>query len=124
MEYSYNINDISKTIIVVIVGEINASNFAKLDVEICTLALSLQYKIIFDFSNATVIISVGEAYFWFPNHLDKINMLFRRIPTAHIANSKNESFFHFVETTWTNHGIKTKMFKEKELAMEWLNQFN
>jgi len=122
MEYSYEINEVSKTITVIIEGEVNARNFAKLNVEICTLAVSLHCKIIFDFTSAIVDISIGEAYFWFANHLDKINILFRRIPTAHIVNEKNESFFYFVETTWTNHGINTKMFKEGVLAQDWLNQ--
>jgi len=120
MDHSYSINDISKTIIVIIVGEVNAVDFAKLDVEICMIAFNLSYKIIFDFSQATVTIGMGEAYFWFTTHLDKINSLFRKIPTAHIANDKNERFFHFVETTWTNHGIKTKMFRDLESAVTWL----
>jgi len=123
MEYSYSVNDISQTIIVVIVGEVTAANFEKLDIEICLLALNLHYKIIFDFSQTTITISMGEAYFWFANHLDKINLLFRRIPTAHIANDKNENFFHFVEITWNNNGIITKMFKDLEEASNWVERF-
>ncbi|ADQ81089.1 hypothetical protein Palpr_2960 [Paludibacter propionicigenes WB4] len=123
MEHSYSVNDINKTIIVIIVGDVNAANFAKLDAEICMLAFNLNYKIIFDFSQAAVTIGMGEAYFWFTNHLDKINMLFRKIPTAHIANNENENFFHFVETTWTNHGIKTGMFKDLESAVNWLAKY-
>lgn len=122
MRHLYTVNDISKTIVVIIIGDVNASNFAKLDVEICMLAFQLDYKIIFDFSQATVSIGLGEAYFWFTNHLDKINALFREIPTAHIANEKNEHFFHFVETTWTNHGIRTKMFKDLDSAVNWLGE--
>ena len=38
MEYSYSVNDISQTIIVVIVGEVTAAHFEKLDIEICLLA--------------------------------------------------------------------------------------
>lgn len=123
MEHSHSVNDISKTIIVIIVGDVNTSNFAKLDIEVCMLALNLNYKIIFDFSHTAVTIGMGEAYFWFATHLDKINTLFRRIPTALIANDKNEDFFHFVETTWTNNGIKTKMFKDLEPAVDWLKRY-
>lgn len=124
MEYIYKINKQEKAIIVIIVGELNASDFAKLDLEICKLAIELNYNIIFNFSKAIVNIGIGEAYFWFKNHLDKINVLFREIPIAHIASEVNENFLYFVETTWSNNGIKTKMFKEEQVAMKWLQQFN
>jgi len=123
MTYSYKINNTTKAIIVDINGEMYPTDFAKLDVEVCTLALNLNYKIIFNFKKAIVRICLGEAYFWFSNHLDNINLQFRFIPTAHIANDSNESFFHFVETTWSNQGVKIKMFKNEDEALNWLGQF-
>jgi hypothetical protein len=124
MEHSCEINEENRTITVVVVGEVHANDFAKLDVEVCSLALKLNYKLIFNFSNAIVRIGLGEAYFWFSDHLDKVNISFRRIPIAHIANNLNEPFFRFVEVAWTNRGIRTKMFKEVKSALEWLDQFD
>ena len=124
LEHSYEINDENRTITVVVVGELHANDFAKLDVKVCLLALKLDYKLIFDFTNAIVRIGLGEAYFWFSDHLDKINTSFRRIPTAHIVNDLNEPFFKFVELAWTNRGIRTKKFKDVKSALEWLDQFD
>jgi len=124
MEHSYDINEVNRTITVVLVGEIYANDFAKLNIEVCSVALKLNYKLIFDFTNAIVRIGLGEAYFWFSDHLDKINTSFRQIPTAHVANDINETFFRFVEVAWTNRGSRTKMFKEVTSALEWLDQFD
>jgi len=124
MDHSYEINEITRTITVVLVGEVHANDFAKLDVKVCSLALKLDYKLIFDFRNTIVRIGLGEAYFWFSDHLDKINTSFRRIPTAHIVDDLNEPFFRFVEVAWTNRGIRTKKFKDVKSALEWLDQFD
>jgi hypothetical protein len=124
MEYSYIINDVHRTVLVTVSGELYANDFAKLNIEVCSMALKLNYKLIFDFTNAVVRIGLGEAYFWFSDHLDKINTSFRRIPTAHIANDLNEPFFRFVEVAWTNRGSRTKMFREVERALEWLDQLD
>jgi len=123
MEYSYRIDTVNRAIVVAIVGELYANDFAKLDVEVCSLALGLNYKLVFNFKKAIIRIGLGEAYFWFPDHLDKINMSFRQITSAHIANDTDESFFCFVETTWSNRGVRTKMFKEEKAALKWLKQF-
>jgi len=123
MDHSYEINETTRTITVVVVGEVHANDFAKLDVEVCSLALNLNFKIAFNFKNAIIRIGLGEAYFWFSNHLDNVNLKFRLIPTAHIASDSNERFFHFIETTWSNQGVKIKMFKEDAKALEWLEQF-
>ena len=126
MTYSYKIykiNEVSKAIIVDVIGDMHTTDFAKLDVEICSLALNLNCKIIFNFKNAIIRIGFGEAYFWFSNHLDKVNLQFRRIPTAHIANDSNELFLHFIETTWSNQGVSIKMFKKDTDALEWLERF-
>jgi len=124
MEYSYVLNDVHRTVLVTVSGELYANDFAKLNIEVCSVALKLNYKLIFDFTNAVIRIGLGEAYFGFSDHLDKINTSFRRIPTAHIANDLNEAFFRFVEVAWTNRGSRTKMFKEVESALEWLDQLD
>jgi hypothetical protein len=123
MTYLYKIDKVRKNILVNIKGDIYTLEFAKLDVEVLTLALNLNYKIIFNFKSAIIRIGFGEAYFWFSKHLDNVNLQFRRIPTAHIANDSNERFFYFVETAWSNQGVRIKMFKNDTDALEWMEQF-
>jgi len=123
MTYLYNIDKVKKNILVDVIGDIYTADFAKLDVEVCALALNLNCKIIFNFKNAIIRIGFGEAYFWFSKHLDNVNLQFRRIPTAHIANDSNERFFHFVETAWSNQGVRIKMVKNDTDALEWMEQF-
>ena len=124
MEYSYIINDVHRTVLVTVIGELYANDFAKLNIDVCSVAQELNYKLIFDFTNAVVRIGLGEVYFWFSDHLGQFNTPSIRIPTAHIANDLNEAFFRFVEVAWTNRGSRTKMFKEVERALEWLDQLD
>jgi len=120
MDYSYRINKINKIILVTVVGELNATNFEKLCLEIYKQALELKYKVIFDFIGTNITISVGEAYYWFTEHLDNIDIRYRKIPIAYIANDKNWSFLEFVETMWSNGGIVIKVFKNEAFAVKWL----
>ena len=123
MDCTYRIDTINKIILVTVVGELNATDFHKLGLDIYRIALKRNSKVVFDFAGANIKISVGEAYFWFSEHLDNVNVQFRNVPTAHIASDKNWSFLHFVETTWTNRGVNIKLFKEEEPAIKWLGQF-
>ncbi len=120
MDCSYRIDKINKIILVTVVGELNATNFEKLCLDIYKMALKLKSKIIFDFTSANITICIGAAYFWFTEHLDNIDIRFRHIPTAHIASDNNWSFLEFVETTWSNKGICVKAFKQKDIAIKWL----
>jgi hypothetical protein len=120
MKYSYKLDKARKIITVTVVGELYPNDFSKIDIDVCTLALSHDCKIVFNFTEVIIHISIGEAYFWFSNHLDKVNFMFRSIPTALVANDENEKFLHFVETTWSNRGMKIKMFKELDEALLWL----
>lgn len=123
MEYSYVINDVNRLVSITVIGELYANDFAKLHIEVCSLALKRNYKLIFDFTNTNIRISIGEAYFWFSDHLDRVNMSFRRIPIAFITNELDKMFFSFVEVAWTNRGIRIKIFKEVKSALEWFEQF-
>lgn len=66
MEYSYITNDVNKLVSITIIGELYANDFVKLNIEVCLLALKLNYKLFFDFTYADVKICIAEAYFWFP----------------------------------------------------------
>lgn len=120
MEYSYRIDDSKNIIFVTAVGDLTSGAFDEVGLKIFNLALTVKSSVVFDFSRVTVKISLGEIYFWFSNHLDKVDAQFRNIPTAVVSSAKNETFFHFVETTWTNHGAKTMVFKDEFQAQNWL----
>ncbi|MBV5281099.1 MAG: hypothetical protein JZU53_01560 [Paludibacter sp.] len=109
---------------VVVSGQVDSVAFTKLGIKMRTLALELGYTILFDYRNAKVDISIGEVYFWFRDHLDKVSIRFRSIPTAHLTNENNEQLFRFADLTWTNAGAVVKTFKECSDAEKWLVNFN
>jgi hypothetical protein len=123
MEYTYDIIENYKVIFVKVSGILNVQEVALMGKTIRLKAKELNYKILFDFTHTKNKISTAEAYFWFTNHYDKIDMKLRYIPTAHISNEEDKSFFYFFETTCYNKCIKVKMFMEKEKALEWLKSY-
>lgn len=120
MEYTYGINRNYKIIEVKVYGDLDTRETALMGKTIRLKAKELNYKILFDFTQARNKISIAEAYFWFADHYDKIDTELRYIPTAHLSNEEDRSFFSFCETTCYNKCIKIKMFMEKEKALEWL----
>ena len=110
MNYTTEINEIDTTIIVTTTGDLKTTETAEMGLLIRLQALDLKYKIIFDFSLSKNFISCGEAYFWFADYYDGINIKFRRIPTAIITNANDADFFEFYENTCYNRGIQLKMF--------------
>ena len=120
MNCSYRIDKINRIILVTVVGELNAASFENLCSNIYKNALKQRSKVIFDFTETNIAISVGEAYYWFTEHMDNIDIRFRRIPIAYIASNKNWSFLEFAETTWSNSGVIVKVFKNEKLAIKWL----
>lgn len=124
IEYSYTINESSKSFDVVVSGEVDSASFTKLGIKMRILALELGYTILFDYKNAKVNISVGEIYFWFRDHLDIVDLRFRSIPTAHLTNETEEHLFKFMDLAWTNAGIIVKTFKNHSEAEEWLRNLN
>jgi len=124
MEYSYTINESSKSFDVVVTGQVDSAAFTRLGIKMRTLALELGYTILFDYRNAKVDISIGEVYFWFRDHLDKVSFRFKSIPIAHLTGENNEQLFRFADVTWSNAGAVVKTFNELSDAKNWLERFN
>jgi hypothetical protein len=123
MEYTYEIIDELKVIKVTVLGALTTSEAALMGITVRVKAHEIGYKLLFDYSKLTSIqISSGSAYFWFPDYYDKINIKLRYIPTALLINVRNSSAFIFFENTCYNKGIRIKIFKENESALEWLKQ--
>lgn len=120
MEYTCEIKNEYKIIIVIVLGNLITNEVALMGKTIRQKALTMNYNILFDFRNSRNQLSITEAYFWFADHYDKINFGFRSIRTAHLTNEDDKQFFYFMETTSFNKGIKIKMFTEIEHALEYL----
>ena len=124
MEYIYTINESNKSFDVVVSGKVDSAAFTRLGIKFRTLALELGNTILFDYRNSKVDISIGEVYFWFRDHLDKVSVRFRSIPTAHLTNENNAQLFRFADLTWTNAGAVVKSFDNPAAAKTWLGRFN
>lgn len=84
-------------------------------------ALTLDYKLIFDFSESHVQFSVADAYNWIPNHYDTIDPLLKIVPVANIPGEKNLELFSFVETTFLNKGAQIRLCENERDSKAWLN---
>lgn len=124
MEYSYAIEHDRKIFVVRILGEVRANDLSKLGMEIRSMASTLKYKVIFDFRDAKVLISIGEAYFMYAIRFDRARFEFWNVPTAHIINTDYDDLFSFVDLVCCNNNIKTKTFNAKREALKWFNDFD
>lgn len=120
MEYIYEIISSSKIIEVKVSGDLVVKETVLMGKTIRIKAKELNYKILFDFTQTRNKIPIAEAYFWFTDYYDKIDIKLRYIPTVHLSNEEDKPFFCFFETTCYNKCIKVKMFTEKGEALEWL----
>jgi len=122
MQYEYIINNENKTINVLTIGNLEAGELAAMGLEIMMKAKELKYKIIFDFRLSKNKVSIGEAYFWFSMHYDKIDIEFRHIPTVYIVNKDDWDFYSFFECTCINRGIPIKVFLDENGVLKWLER--
>lgn len=123
MEYTCEIIDERKIIKVTVLGVLTTHETALMGIIVRVKAYETGYKLLFDYARLTSIqISCGAAYFWFPDHYDKINIKLRHIPTAILTNKTNHSAFNYFENTCYNKGIKLRVFEENKKALEWLKQ--
>ena len=120
MKYIYDIINSSKIVEVRVSGDLDIRGAALMGRTIRIKAKELNYKILFDFTQTRNKIPIAEAYFWFADYYDEVDIKLRHIPTAHLSNEEDKPFFSFFETTCYNKCIKVKMFTKKEKAFEWL----
>jgi hypothetical protein len=112
MEYTYEIIDECKIIKVTVLGVLTTHETALMGIIVRVKAYETGYKLLFDYTRlASIQISSGAAYFWFPDHYDNVNIKLRHIPTAILINK-----------TCYNKGIKLRVFEEDKRALEWLKQ--
>jgi hypothetical protein len=123
MNYTFENDDYNKIVIVKVTGDLIIDEAVSMDIKMRTEAKILNYKIIFDFTNSNNMMSFSDVYYWFTKYYENIDNKFKYIPTAHITNEKNEDFFRFIETSWSNIGIIVKMFKSEKMAINWLVNF-
>jgi len=124
MDYTLELIHSEAIVCVTVYGHLNSREAIPLGKYIRSKALELNYKIIIDFRFSINHILISDAYFWFTNHYDIVNLNFRIIPTAHITNEVNAEFFNFVQTTCQNNGIPIRLFRDLGLAKDWLSNKN
>ena len=120
MEYNFEINSETKIIQVITIGDLMTKEVVAMGFEIMTKAKLLKSKILYDNRLSKNRISLFEAYDWYHAHYDNIDGTFRYIPTAYVANVDDWDFYSFFECTSINKGIPLRVFKEKQLALSWL----
>ncbi len=123
MNYSYEKNESSKTITVRTTGHLNTKELSEMGVLIRLHAVDSKSKIIFDHRLSKNFITITQAYYWFSDYYDVIDIKLRQIPTAIITNKEDDNFFQFLETRCSNQGIPIKVFLEEKTAIDWLSKF-
>ena len=122
MDYNFELNKNSKIITVKTTGHLKTTELAEMCVLIRKKAVDLNYNIIFDYSLSKNFISITEAYYWFSDYYDVVDLKLRQIPAAVITSKEDNEFFQFLETTCSNEGITLKVFLEELPAVQWLDQ--
>ena len=123
MNYNYSIDESSKTVTVRTTGHLETKELSEMGILMRVQARDLKYKIIFDYRLSKNFISITEAYYWFSDYYDVVDIKLGQIPTAIITNNEDKEFFNFFETTCTNKGIIIKIFLEEISAINWLDKF-
>ena len=124
MEYTQTVDDNKNIIFVKIKGPVTTEGISPLAVATRAKATELNYLLLFDFRESTNYVSIYDAQRWLFDHYDKIDFKLKFTPAAHVINGETEEFFSFVETAWGNRGAQVKLFKDKDLAIEWLDKIN
>lgn len=119
MTYTYEINSKNHTITVKTLGELISNEVVAMGLEILSKAKKLGFRVIFDHRMSKNRVSIAEAYSWYSAHYDCIDIEFRRISIAYIANNEDWDFFTFFECTCNNKGIPIKVFQNENAVSEW-----
>lgn len=120
MTYSYEINSENHAIIVNTIGELNTKEMVAMGLEILSKAKNIGFKVIFDHRMSKNRVSISDAYSWYYDHYDCVDIELRKIPIAYIANNEDWEFYTFFECTCNNKGIPIKVFKNDNTVSEWL----
>lgn len=120
MNYTFEINSENKMIRVITTGDLIKESVALMGLEIMLKAKILKYNILYDYRLSKNRISIVDAYHWYSNYYDNIDIGFRFIPIAYIANNEDWSFYSFFECTCNNNRIPVRVFQEESAAVKWI----
>jgi hypothetical protein len=120
MNYTFEINSENKMIRVVTTGDLIKESVASMGLEIMLKAKMLKYNILFDYRLSKNRISIVDAYRWYSDYYDNIDINFRFIPIAYIANDEDWTFYSFFECTCNNNLIPVRVFQEESAALKWI----
>ncbi|MEI8087270.1 MAG: hypothetical protein WCG93_13760 [Paludibacter sp.] len=120
MTYITEINENNKLLIVRTTGDLRTKELSEMGVLMRLQAHDFNYKLIFDYRLSKNYISITEAYYWFSDYYDSVDLKLRQIRAAIISNENDMDFFSFLETTCTNNNIPIKIFLDEEMALKWL----
>ncbi len=120
MEYTYEIINNYKIIKVEVLGDLIIKESESLGKRIRRKAKRMDYAILFDLTHIRNRIAANEAYLWYANRRDILDINFRYIPVAYLINKNQEPLFGPFKIFCLNNGVLLRIFDEKEKAFEWL----
>lgn len=120
MEFTFEIIDHNKTIVVITTGDLEAKEVADMDLKIRLIAKELKYKILFDCRLSKNRISITEAYYWFSIYSDITQNELKKVHTAYLSNKEDWEYYSFLETASNNQGIPIKVFLNENDVLNWI----
>lgn len=120
MEYIIETNRSKNLVTIRVSGDLTKTELAPLGVKVRLRAKKEHSRLLFDFRRAKNNLEIIDAHNWIADHYDVIDKQLKLIPTAHLANPDDIDFFKFVETSWSNRGVKIRLFNDERVAVEWL----
>ena len=121
--YTKHIHDDKRLIIARISGDIYADMTASMGYNLRLEAKEREYRLILDFRDTNIFVSVLEVHTWFETYYEDNgkDIEIRFIPTVLLYSDKDEEIFKFLENSWSNKGILTKCMNSEEEALNWFN---
>lgn len=119
MNYFYVLNSDNKTITVITTGKFGADELEEIELKTRIMANKLKYRIIFDYRQSKILITVARLYYWFSLDYYKNDIMLKHIQTAYIVNKEDWKIYSFFECTCFNSGIPIKVFHEEDFVLKW-----
>jgi len=120
INYVVDVDDEKKIIFSKISGEVFSDETARMGLKLRTKAKELGYKLILDFREPIIYVSIIEVHNWFRDYYNKLDENLKYIPTVLLYNDRDKELFEFVNDSWFNQGIHTKTMQSEKKALNWL----
>lgn len=121
MEYDVDIDSGNQVVLCTCKGKLGLASAQAMTRDVRKQAFELGYGLLYDVTNTSLGARIADAYS-FPRDITTIyEDPIHRFGKAAIVYKSNKEFWHFFEITAQNAGVRVRLFRTREEAIEWLS---